>query len=80
MLCKLKIGNRTVGAKEVKKALNSHEVEAVFVAMDAEKKVTDEIIKICDEKNVQVIHIENMKELGSACCIDVNAATAALLK
>lgn len=80
MLLKLKTGNKYVGAKQVKRALNLHEVEAVFIAMDADKKVTDEIIQICKEKHVEVIHIKNMKELGDACCIDVNAATAALLK
>ena len=48
--------------------------------MDADEKITNEIIQICKEKHVEVIHIDNMKELGDACSIDVNAATAALLK
>lgn len=80
MILKLKTGNKTVGAKQVKKALNAHKAEVVFVAVDAEKKIIDEIIQICKEKRVEVIHVENMKELGDACRIDVNAATAALLK
>ena len=80
MLLKLKTGNKIVGVKQVKRALNLHEVEAVFIAMDADGKITDEIIQICKEKHVEVIHIDNMKELGDACSIDVNAATAALLK
>ena len=33
---------KVVGAKQVKRALNSHEIEAVFIANDAENKVTDE--------------------------------------
>ena len=80
MLLRLNTDKKTVGAKQVKKALNSHEVEAVFIAMDADKKVTDEIIQICKDKQVEVFHIDNMRELGDACGIDVNAATAALLK
>ena len=80
MILKLKTGNKIVGAKQVKRALNLHEVEAVFIAMDADEKVTDEIIQICKEKHVEVVHIKNMKELGDACSIDVNAASAALLK
>lgn len=80
MLLKLKTGNKIVGAKQVKRALNLHEVEAVFIALDADEKVTDEITRICEEKHIKVIHINNMKELGDACLIDVNAATAALLK
>lgn len=80
MLLKLNTGKKTVGAKQVKRALNSHEVEAVFIAMDADRKVTDEIIQICKDKHVEVFHVDNMKKLGDACGIDVNAATAALLK
>jgi len=80
MLSKLKTNNKVVGAKQVKRALNSKEVEAVFIAKDAESKITDEIVKICNDKQVQVIYIDSMKELGNACGIDVKAATAALLK
>lgn len=80
MLSKLNSGNKIVGTKQVKRALNLNNVEAVFIARDAENKVVDDIIGICNEKRIQVIYIETMKKLGDACGIDVNAATAALLK
>lgn len=80
MILKLTTGKKIVGVKQVKRALNSHEVEAVFIAMDAEKKITDQIIQICKEKDIEVFQVENMNKLGDACGINVNAATAALLK
>ncbi|WP_313758902.1 ribosomal L7Ae/L30e/S12e/Gadd45 family protein [Tissierella sp.] len=80
MLSKLNANNKIVGAKQVKRALNSQEIEAVFIAKDAENKITDEIKEICIDKHVQVIYVDNMKKLGDACGIDVNAATAALVK
>lgn len=80
MLSKLNTDNKVVGAKQVKRALNSYEIRAVFIAKDAENKVTDEIKEICVVKQVQVILVDNMKKLGDACGIDVSAATAALLK
>ena len=80
MLLKLIAGKKTVGVKQVRRALNSHEVEAVFIAMDADKKITDQIIQICKEKGVEVFQVDNMNKLGDACGINVNAATAALLK
>lgn len=80
MLSKLDNYTKVVGVKQVKRALNSNDIEAVFIAMDAENKITDEIAKICSDKHIQVIYVENMKKLGDACGIDVNAATAALLK
>lgn len=80
MLSKLSSTNKIVGAKQVKRALNSQDIEAVFVANDAEHKVVDEIKEICIAKHIQVIYVDSMKKLGDACGIDVNAATAALLK
>lgn len=80
MLSKLDNYTKVVGVKQVKRALNSNDIEAVFIAMDAEDKITDEITQICSDKHIQVIYVENMKKLGDACGIDVNAATAALLK
>ncbi|WP_406243967.1 ribosomal L7Ae/L30e/S12e/Gadd45 family protein [Tissierella carlieri] len=80
MLSKLNGTNKIVGAKQVKRALNSQEVEAVFIANDADNKVINEIKEICIGKQIQVIYVDNMKKLGDACGIDVNAATAALLK
>lgn len=80
MLSKLNANNKIVGAKQVKRALNSQEIEVVFIAKDAENKITDEIKEICIDKHIQVIYVDNMKKLGDACGIDVNAATAALVK
>ncbi|WP_353094241.1 ribosomal L7Ae/L30e/S12e/Gadd45 family protein [Tissierella praeacuta] len=80
MLSKLNADNKIVGVKQVKRALSSKDVEAVFIAKDAEDKVTDEIKDICINKHIQVIYVDDMKSLGNACGIDVNAATAALVK
>jgi len=52
----------------------------VFVADDAEKKVTKEIVELCNSKQIQIIHVNTMEDLGKACGIDINAAVAALLK
>ena len=80
MLSKLKAGNKIVGLKQVKRALNAHEVDIVYLANDADSKLINLIIDLCEEKEVEVVQVENMKELGNACGIDVSAATAALLK
>ena len=79
MLTKLKTQEKVVGAKQVKRALSKSEVEIVFIAKDAEKKVTNEIEKLCESKDVPVEYVEHMEQLGEACGIDINAAVAALL-
>lgn len=80
MLSRLNDNNKIVGTKQVRRAINSQDVEAVYIAKDAENNIKDEIAQICSERQIQVIYVENMKKLGDACGIDVNAATAALVK
>lgn len=80
MISKLKSDNRIVGAKQVKRALNSSSAVAVFIADDAEKKVTNEIVEICKMEQIQIIHVDTMENLGKACGIEINAAVAALIK
>ncbi|MBC8591593.1 ribosomal L7Ae/L30e/S12e/Gadd45 family protein [Wansuia hejianensis] len=80
MTMRLNEQNKVVGAKQVKRALQSSTVQTVYIADDADMKVTGDIIEFCDEKQISVVRVETMKELGSACGIDINAAVAALLK
>lgn len=66
-----------VGIKQVLKAAKSGEVSKVYIGKDAERKVVDELIKICNEKHIEIIYIETMKELGKLAGIEVRAAVAA---
>ncbi|MFY9483668.1 MAG: ribosomal L7Ae/L30e/S12e/Gadd45 family protein [Tissierellaceae bacterium] len=79
MTVDLKKSNRIVGAKQVKRALKASKVNKVYVARDADKRVTSEIVEQCKEMHIPLIYVETMKELGNACGIDINAAVAALL-
>ena len=80
MISKLKSDSKIVGAKQVKRALDSSSVSAVFIADDAEKKVTNDIVELCKMEQIQIIHVDTMENLGKACGIDINAAVAALVK
>ncbi len=80
MLSKLSTHEKIVGAKQVRRALDSSLVDLVFIADDAEKKVVGEIEELSNTKHVQIIRVNTMKDLGKACGIGINAAVAALLK
>lgn len=80
MIPKLQKGRKLVGTKQALKAVANDEVEAVFIAEDADAKVIQDLISLCDEKNIEIYYVNSMKELGKACGIDVRAASAALLK
>ena len=69
-----------IGAKQTKKAVEKEEAQLVFVAHDAEKRVTEPILKLCEEKGIEVIFIATMEELGCLCGIEVGSATAAIVQ
>jgi large subunit ribosomal protein L7A len=79
MLSMLKTHGKIVGAKQVKRALAKTGVEMVFIALDADRKVTGEIEELCRLRSVPITYVDRMEELGEACGIDINAAVAALL-
>jgi large subunit ribosomal protein L7A len=73
-------GKKIVGAKQTIKTIKSGRAAAVYIAKDAESKVTIPVEDLCKENNVEIIHVTTMRELGQICGIDVGAATAALIK
>lgn len=80
MAANLNQNKRIVGIKQVKRALNSDKVQTVYIMKDAEQRVTSPVEILCKEKQIDIVYIDTMKELGEICNIDVNAAVAALLK
>ena len=80
MLTNLKALKKVVGIKQARRAINNDEVQIVYVAEDAEIKIVQDIIDLCNEKSIEIKYVTSMKELGKACGIDVNAAVAAILK
>ena len=71
---------KTIGTKQTLKAIEKGTVEIVFIAKDAESKVTIPLVELCNQENVPIYYVDTMAELGKACKIDVGAATAAILK
>jgi large subunit ribosomal protein L7A len=70
---------KTVGAKQTHKLIENGQAQVVYIAKDAEERVTP-LLRICEEKGLEVVYVDSMKELGKACGIKVGAATAAILK
>ncbi len=77
MLDTLQSVRKVVGAKQVRRALNDGKAVRVFLAEDADPRVTQPLFELCGEKNVPTEQAASMKELGKACGIAVGAAVAA---
>ena len=66
-----------VGIKQVLKAAKEGDVEKVYIGEDAEEHVLAELIKTCEDNNIQIIRIKTMAELGKLAGIDIGASAAA---
>ncbi len=79
MLTELATADKVVGAKQTRRALERGTVRAVYLAADADPRITGPIAALCAEKGVSVRTDCSMKELGAACGIAVGCAVAAVL-
>jgi len=76
----LKGRKKTIGIKQSLKAVEENAAEVVFIAKDADPKITADIIKLCNQKSIEIVYVDTMKLLGKASNIDVGASVVALLK
>lgn len=80
MLSKLAEGPKVVGAKQTRRALAGGRAAAVYLAQDADPRVTEAIRDLCGQLGVSVYDVPAMRQLGQACGIAVGAAVAALVR
>ncbi|GAB6085504.1 ribosomal L7Ae/L30e/S12e/Gadd45 family protein [Alkaliphilus crotonatoxidans] len=80
MLENLQHEKKIIGIKQTAKALKQDRVKTLYIAEDAEPHLTQHLVELAQEKNIEVIKIDSMKKLGKACEIEVGAAAAAALK
>jgi large subunit ribosomal protein L7A len=68
-----------VGAKQLRKALNSGLARKVYLAQNADPAITEPIEALCQLKSVEYAWVKSMTDLGHACGIEVGAAAAAAI-
>lgn len=69
-----------VGLKQSKKALETGSARVVYIARDADMHVVFPIEELCEKQGVEVVYVNNMKELAKACHVEVSTAVAAIVK
>ena len=73
-------GRKTVvGAKQLRKSLESGTANFVFLAKNADPAITEPVEALCRQSSVEYAWVASMAELGRACGIQVGAAAAAIL-
>jgi large subunit ribosomal protein L7A len=66
-----------VGIKQVLKAVETGEVNKVYIGKDADMNIVGSLVQSCKDKNIEIIEIDSMEKLGQLAGIEVKAATAA---
>lgn len=79
MLADLKTAQKVTGAKQVTRALKNGTARRVFLAQDADPRVTEPIAALCREQGTETESVDTMAALGSACGIAVGSAVAAIV-
>lgn len=74
-----KAKSRAVGTRQTLKALENGTAQIVFVARDAEQRVVKPVEELCRRRGAELVYINNMRELGKYCSINVGAAAAAVI-
>ena len=69
-----------VGAKQLRKALESGRAKFVYLAENADPAITEPILAKCEMNHVSYTWVRTMQELGSARGIEVGAAAAAAVE
>ena len=78
-LQRLSGSGKVVGAKQIRKALNAGKACCVFLAVNADPALTEPLAALCGKRNVELVWVRTMRDLGSACGIEVGAAAAAIV-
>jgi len=76
----LKNGSKAIGIKQTLKAVENDTAKVVFIARDADEKITGSLKELCLSNNVALEYVDTMKQLGKAVGIEVGASAVCLLK
>ena len=71
---------KAVGVKQSLRAMRDRRAAAVFIAEDAEERLTIPVRSLARELSLPVHEVPTMHRLGQACGIKVGAAVAVSLK
>ncbi|MFJ8263944.1 ribosomal L7Ae/L30e/S12e/Gadd45 family protein [Rummeliibacillus sp. NPDC094406] len=64
------------GIKQTVKVLQTGHVTEVFVALDADVRMTTHAVQVAQENGIPVVFVDSKRELGRACEIELGAAVS----
>ena len=67
-----------IGTKQTLKAMKNSEISEVFIAIDADQQLTEQVVTLAEELDIPCQRVDSMKKLGKACGIEVGTSTVAI--
>lgn len=71
---------KVIGIKQCTKLIKNNKGKVLYVAKDANDKLISPIIQLAKEKNIEIVEVSTMKELGKIGGIDVNSSAILTLE
>jgi large subunit ribosomal protein L7A len=68
-----------IGMKQTLKAIENGLATKIYLASDSDEFIKKSVVEACTKKNLEIVYVNTMKELGEACGIDIGASTAAVI-
>ena len=68
-----------VGTKQTMRAIEEGDARIVFLAKDANENILKNILDLCEGKEIEVVYVDTMEEIGKACAISREAASACII-
>ncbi len=76
----LMAAKKVVGTKETLRLMEKGQPKVVLIAKDAQREIVDPLIALCDNKQIEIVWIEDLRLLGKICGVAVKTAAAAILE
>lgn len=73
-------GEKVIGLKQTVKYIKNGQGKCLYVAKDANAKLTAPIVDLAKNNSIEVNYVDTLRELGRLCGIEVGAAVALVLK
>lgn len=67
-----------IGTKQTLRAMKNSQVSEVYIATDADPKLTQQVTDLAKELNIPLHYVDSKRKLGHACGIEVGTTTVAV--
>ena len=67
-----------IGTKQTLRAMKNRQVSQVYIARDADIKLTQQVRDLANELHIPLQYVDSLRKLGQACGIEVKTSAVAI--